>query len=179
MAGQLARAGEFACTNDNCGMIGLRQAETGRLCADCGDPLERVAAPKPIPAPGSIYARVADIKVRKPRALRAVVAIAVGVVAIIVLFLVRNPDFMHRFTGHEYKVGDCVHVQPRIVDETMVRTDCAPPRSIGNLNDAVYQVVDVRDGKDASCGGINGFAGITFSNEPENTTYCLRMYFGP
>ena len=41
------------------------------------------------------------------------------------------------------------------------------------MNDPVYRVNDVKKGKDASCPG--GLDRVTFSNEPENTTYCLQM----
>jgi hypothetical protein len=103
---------------------------------------------------------------------RIAIAIPVAIVIMLVLFVIRNPDFLHRFSGPEFKVGDCVHVEQRLTDSSMSRTECKA-NSVSNTSNPIYRVDQVKDGKDASCPG--GFNRVTFSNEPEDTTYCLTM----
>lgn len=108
----------------------------------------------------------------RPLSQRLAIAVPVAILITFVLFLIRNPDFLHRVTGPEFKVGDCVHVRQGLTNASMSGTECKA-NSLTNTNDVVYRVDQVKDGKDASCpGGLNR---VTFSNEPENTTYCLTM----
>jgi hypothetical protein len=55
----------------------------------------------------------------------------------------------------------------------MERTDCTQSGISTNLNDQVYRVESVQDTKDGQC--PPGWDRITFSNEPEDTTYCLVL----
>ena len=108
----------------------------------------------------------------RPVSHRLMIAIPVAVVLMVVFFIARNPDILHRVTGPEFKVGDCVHVRQGLRDSSMNRTECQS-NSLKNMSDPVYKVTAVKEGKDASCPG--GLDRVTFSNEPEDTTYCLQM----
>jgi hypothetical protein len=100
------------------------------------------------------------------------IAIPAAALVVLVLFVIRNPDFLHRFTGPEFTVGDCVHVRQGFTDSSMSGTECTS-NNLSNPGNPVYRVDQVKSGKDASCpGGLNR---VTFSNEPEDTTYCLTM----
>ena len=105
---------------------------------------------------------------------RVVVAVAVAVLVGFVSLLIRNPDMLHRVTGAGHAVGDCVRVEPGLNGSTMKDADCSSAENSMFSGDPVYQVSSVEDGKDASCPG-GGFDHVTFSNEPENMTYCLVM----
>lgn len=95
-------------------------------------------------------------------------AAIVGVLAIwLISFVIRNPDSLHRLTGPEFSVGDCVTVgYAGLSGSDMKKATCGDSPSLG---DPVYQVTQVQKGKDGRC------PEVTFSNEPENTTYCLTM----
>lgn len=175
MAG-VAKPGDLTCIRDSCAMSGLVQLGRGDgACVRCGGELARV----PAPASGPPHLVVDERRLAwraKPLGVRLAIGLLVGVVVVCGLFLIRNLDFLNRFTGHAYKVGDCARVQPRLRgDYTMVHADCTA--NTFSSTDLVYQVVSVQDGKDGSC-PVSGLGGITFSDEPEDTTYCLRVYMG-
>lgn len=110
----------------------------------------------------------------KPVASKIVVSLVVAAVVSAVLFVIRNPDFLHRLTGPGFKTGDCATVAASILSGgEMKHADCPTANTGNSITDPVYRVAEVKSGKDAVCPG--GFENLTFSNEPENTTYCLTM----
>jgi hypothetical protein len=109
----------------------------------------------------------------KPIGVRLAIAVVAAVAVTAVLFVARNPDVLHRISGPEFNVGDCVHVRSGFSNDSMSRTDCTANTITGDVSSQVYTVERVEDGKDGVCpGGLNW---ITFSNEPEDTTYCLKL----
>lgn len=105
-----------------------------------------------------------------PVGVRWIIALVVAGVIMAVTFIVNNPDFLHRVTGNGFKTGDCATVaSDGLSGEKMEQATC--PAGTGSGTNPIYRVNQVRDGKDALCSG--GFGVVTFSNEPENTTYCL------
>jgi len=107
-----------------------------------------------------------------PLGTRILVALIVACVVTLLGFLINNPDVLHRVTGNGFKVGDCATVSPDLRGSRMDHVDCPTTGNV-NLTKPVYRVREVREGKDAVCAG--GPGGITFSNEPEDTTYCLTL----
>jgi hypothetical protein len=105
-----------------------------------------------------------------PIGVRIVVALAAAGLVTLAGFLINNPDFLHRFTGNGFKVGDCATVAAAgLSGAKMDHADC--PHGHGTGLDPIYRVDNVLDGKDGRCPGSHW--GVTFSNEPENVTYCL------
>lgn len=101
-----------------------------------------------------------------------VVTTVFGCVVGVLVVAIRNPGAVHRFTGKEFKVGDCVTVAGPPRHATMSRTTCVPSSPGASSSDVVYRVDTVLDGKGRPCPQMfEGGAG--FSNEPEGTTYCL------
>lgn len=74
------------------------------------------------------------------------------------------------FNKPSFAVGDCVTVEDRILDSDIHKSSCTSSSS----GETVYRVVEVNDGDDAGC---RQFVDIEFSHEPEDTTYCLNIYF--
>jgi hypothetical protein len=109
----------------------------------------------------------------KPIGVRLAIAVPATAVIVLILFLIQNPDLFHRLTGPGFTVGDCVRVRSGFTDSEMNGTDCTPSKLTGRESDLVYRVDAVKDGKDAGCPG--GYNRMTFSNEPEDTTYCLTL----
>jgi hypothetical protein len=182
MIERVAGPGELTCVDENCTVSGLRQDEGGADCPRCGTSLARMpgavaaqkVAPGPGPGPGlglghTAPARSSTSWQSRPLAFRVGAAI-VGVLVIwLVSFVIRNPDALHRLTGPEFSVGDCVTVgYAGLSGSDMKKATCGDSPSLG---DPVYQVTQVRKGKDGRC------PETTFSNEPENTTYCLTMRY--
>ena len=180
---RIAGPGELTCIDENCNFSGLRQLPGGKNCAECGGELARMPgapssatpAPMTIPAPG--YATTVtgpgSTWGRMSPGARILVSVAVAVLVMTVSFVIRNPDFLHRITGGGYAVGDCVHVRfAGLSGSEMDRTDCTSDPVTAFNGDPVYRVARVEDGKGASC-PAGGFGDVTFSNEPENRTYCL------
>lgn len=172
MPQRIAQPGERACPNEECGWTGLAVAAGEQTCALCRTPIaqvpERSATPpaarvaQPAPAPGGVNGK------------RLLIAVVAAAVVVLVGVVVNNPDILHRVTGSEYKVGDCVTVRTSVLHGAdMNRTDCRPNKFTGDPADVVYRVDAVKPGKNATCPG--GPSRVTFSNEPENTTYCLTM----
>ncbi len=174
MTERVAEPGDLTCVNDDCDRSGLWAA--GRDdCQLCHGPLYRVPEEDAATRSSTTAAAPAGTGWRdKPVAVRLAIAVPIAIGITLVLFVIRNPDVIHRLTGPEYQVGDCVHVLPGLGDERMTRTTCTPNRITTDVYDTVYQVDNVKPGKSASCPG--GFDRVTFSNEPEDTTYCLKLY---
>jgi hypothetical protein len=152
----------------------MRQDEGWASCPQCGTALARmpgaVSAEKAAPGLGighTTPARTGTPGPNRPLAFRVGAAI-VGVLLLwLVTFVIRNPDALHRLTGPEFSVGDCVTVEVAgLSGSDMKKADCGDS---GSLVDPVYQVTQVQKGKDGRC------PQTTFANEPENTTYCLTM----
>jgi hypothetical protein len=180
---RVAGPGELTCIDENCRISGLRQMTGARNCAECrgelgrmpGAPSSVAPAPMAIPAPGyaASVARGGSTWQRMSPGARVVVALGAAAVITMVSFVIRNPDSLHRFTGGGYAVGDCVHVRfAGLNGSDMDRTDCTSGPANAFSGDPVYRVARVEDGKDASC-PATGLGGATFSNEPEDRTYCL------
>ena len=111
---------------------------------------------------------------QKPLSFRLTVAVVVASLVTGIGFLIQNPDFLHRVTGAGFAVGDCVRVgSAGLSGSDMKRADCSSG-DVGSLGDPVYQVTQVVSGKNGYCPG-GGFDHVTFSNEPEDRTYCLVM----
>jgi hypothetical protein len=182
---RVAGPGEMTCVDEKCGVSGLRQAAGGPNCSQCGGELARMpgmpssATPTPmaIPAPGYAAAAVGpgggSTWQRMSPGARLVVAFVVAALVVMVSFVIRNPDFLHRISGGGYAVGDCVRVRVAgLSGSEMDKADCTSDPAEQFSGDPVYRVARVEDGKDASC-PVSGFGGVTFSNEPEDRTYCL------
>ena len=129
------------------------------------------AGPAP-PAPTPALAAAATAWSDRPFGFRLAASIGAAVAVVLFLYLINNWDSIN---GNEFKVGDCVTVSAGVLNDDMDPADCGSgkPRS-ASLDDQVYRVEAVIDGKDGRCPG-GGFSRITFSNEPEDTTYCLIM----
>ncbi|HET8659200.1 MAG TPA: class I SAM-dependent methyltransferase [Micromonosporaceae bacterium] len=171
---QVARPGQLTCINEECSRGGLFQPESTTRCAECGGPVGRVPPDgrSPDPAVAGMPGTDAGPK-RSGRRLATTISVAIGLM--LVFFVVRNPDVLHRLTGSEFATGDCVHVQRRLLDHEMERTECTRSRLGTSVDDLVYRVESVQDGKDGYCPG--GPGRITFSSEPEDMTYCLVLNF--
>jgi len=103
---------------------------------------------------------------------RVFIACAVGAALILGIFLLTHP-----LSRNGFKVGECATVEPAALSGwTMHHADCPGRNSSPSLANLVYRVDRVMDGKDGHCAG--GLSRMTFSNEPEDTTYCLSMVFG-
>jgi hypothetical protein len=170
---QAAGPGQLTCIDDHCARAGFAAPESMPACAACGGPVGRVpsgkrdfvsAAVAGLPGTGSGRSRVG-------RRLAITIPIAVG--AVLLMFVIRNPDVLHRFTGTEFSTGDCVHVKQQLIDYEMERTECTPNQVGTDPSDQVYRVESVQDTKDGHC--PPDWNRITFSNEPEDTTYCLVL----
>lgn len=184
---RVAGPGELTCIDENCRVSGLRQMAGTAHCAECSGELSRMPgapsaarpAPMSIPAPGYAAAAVArpggGAWQRMSPGARVVVAFAVAALVVMLSFVIRNPDFLHRFTGAGYAVGDCVKVRAAgLSDSDMDKADCPSSNDPAALfgGEPVYRVARVEDGKDGYCAST-GLGSVTFSNEPENKTYCL------
>jgi hypothetical protein len=175
----VAGPGELTCIEDTCPVSGLGQPDGRSACPECGTELARMpsAVPEQAPVPGTYAApnRVSDSRTawqRRSPLFRIGVAVAAVALIWLVSFIARNPDALHRVTGAGYAVGDCVHVEQGFRDASMKKADCGAAGDSLLSGDPVYRVAAVEKGKDASCPG-GGFDHVTFSNEPENMTYCL------
>jgi len=173
MSEQLAGPGQLTCIDSLCARGGLAAPESTTTCAMCGGPVGRVPSDKRHLVSVAVAGLPGTGSGRTPvrRRLAIVIPIAIGVVLLI--FVARNPDVLHRFTGPEFAPGDCVHVKQHLIDFEMERTECTPNGIGTNLNDQVYRVESVQDTKDGQC--PPGWDRVTFSNEPEDTTYCLVL----
>jgi len=110
----------------------------------------------------------------KPAGYKIIVSLVVAAAVTGVLFVINNPDFLHRLTGTGFKTGDCATVAANVLSGgEMKHVDCSTAKTGTDIANPVYRVDQVKDGKDAVCAG--GFARLTFSNEPEDTTYCLTI----
>jgi hypothetical protein len=177
MNDRVAGPGELTCIDENCSVSGLQQSEARETCQVCGTSLARmpgaIAAQAPTPGVRPVPVAAAPVggtswQSRSPM-FRIVVAIAGVLLVWLVTFLIRNPDALHRLTGPEFAVGDCVTVQyAGLQDSDMEKADCAES---GSLVDPVYKVTQVQKGSHGIC------PDTTFRNEPEDTTYCLVMRF--
>jgi hypothetical protein len=179
MHDHVAGPGELTCIEENCPVSGLRQPDGRSACPECGTELARMpsAVAGPAPAAGTYppLPRAVDSRSgwqRRSPLFR--IGAAVGAVALVwlVSFVARNPDALHRVTGAGYAVGDCVRVEQGFRDADMKKADCGSAGDSLLSGDPVYRVAAVEKGKDAFCPG-GGFDHITFSNEPEDRTYCL------
>lgn len=179
----VAGPGNLTCVDENCPRSGLRHTDGASECEDCGGPLCRVPGIEPNspttpegtanPVPG----RSGGIGNGSSAIVRICLALIVGAVVSGVIFVVNNPDVIRRITGSEFEVGDCVQVRSRLTDHTLSRADCRANSLTTGVDGIVYQIVEVKDGKDADC-QVTGFGAVTFSDEPEDRTYCLTPYSG-
>jgi len=181
MNDQVAGPGELTCIDENCPVSGLRQPDGRAACPECGTALARmpsaVAEEAPVAGTSPRLTRANDDRSAWQRSsplFRIGVAVAAVALVWLVSFVIRNPDVLHRVTGAGYAVGDCVHVEPGFNGSNMAKADCSAAGNSGLTGDPVYRVAQVEKGKDAYCPG-GGFDHVTFSNEPEDMTYCLIM----
>lgn len=180
MEDRVARPGELTCIDEKCSVSGLRQPDGRSACPKCGTELARmpsaVAGEAPIgrTVPGPTRTNVVSTPWQGTSPVfRVGMALAAVALVWLLSFVIRNPDALHRITGAGYAVGDCVRVEQLLNNADMTKADCASASS-SQLGDPVYQVTEVKDGKNAYCPG-GGFDHVTFSNEPEDRTYCLVM----
>ncbi len=104
----------------------------------------------------------------RPLGLRITAWAGAALVAMLVLYIVNNWD---RLNGDEFEAGDCVTVTTRLLDSDMDRAECGPGTADPlHPEDQVYRVESIVEGKDGQCPGSGR---IAFSNESEDTTYCL------
>lgn len=173
MSEQVAKPGQLTCIDGACSQGGLVQPESSTVCAACGGPVGQV----PPDARDHTHPAVAGLPgtglSQKFTGRRLAIAIPVAIVLVLLLFVARNPGVLNRLTGPEFSPGDCVHLQRHLLDHELERTECTSNRLGTSMDDLVYRVESVQDGKDGRCpGGLNR---ITFSDEPEDTTDCLIL----
>lgn len=77
--------------------------------------------------------------------------------------------------GDPFSVGDCVVVSPDYSsgDFDMKSVDCSVGLEETGDTELPMRVIDVLDGANQNCSGLS-FAGISFSHEPHDKTYCLE-----
>ncbi|MEV4133980.1 hypothetical protein AB0J72_17645 [Dactylosporangium sp. NPDC049742] len=185
MPNRMARPGQLTCVDLTCARSGQPAAEGNTSCAVCGGALERVpdepparftTAPAPTYRPSSTLSSSSAPPTTawsdRPRGFRIAVAIGIAVAFMLLTYVIDNWDAI---TGPDFKVGDCATVSTGLLDSTMHKAECGSSRKKLSTNpaDLVYRVESVVDHKDGTCRG--GFDRITFSNEPEDTTYCLVL----
>ncbi len=193
MDDRAARPGDLTCVGEDCRLTGLQHPEGRTTCQACGTALVRLpqpdgaaalaTPPSSPPGPGAGGAAGSRLPATVGSRgtgtgwLKPVLALAVLLLLMGVLYVVRNPDLLHRITGPAYKVGDCAVVRQRLTDNEMIRTPCRQNVDTLEAGIIVYQVAEVKKGKDGVC--PTGLSWVTFSNEPEATTYCLHAYGMP
>jgi len=172
MTHQIAKPGELTCLDEECAWSGLTVAADRQTCDRCHGPLGRVPERPSMLAAGRPAQPLSAPA--NPGAKRLLLVVVVAVLLVCAMVAV-NSGILQRITGSKYKVGDCVTVRASVLHGSdLDRAECNPNKFSGNPMDIVYRVDAVKPGKNASCPG--GYDRITFSDEPENTTYCLTMY---
>ena len=117
--------------------------------------------------------QAADPGPRRSILVRVGVALAAVAVVWLISYVIQNPDLLHRVTGPGFAVGDCAHLGAGLHGSEMDKADCGTAGKAVFSGDPVYRVDSVEKGKNGICPG--GFEHVTFSNEPEDTTYCLTL----
>src|SRR3954462_11125085 len=116
MMDQVAGPGQPTCTGDDCRAAGMHHPGGHAVCIVCGGPLGRIpggAADSPTNSE-TVSQSVRGWWQEKPVGTQIAIAAIVAVALLIVQFIVRNPDFLHRLTGNEYQAGDCLRAETRL-----------------------------------------------------------------